>query len=87
MKDIELKYKFQVEDDTDLEELNKFLFNKINAAIKDYYEVVINKDYFKSMPMTDDMINDMIAGFPEEEQVAFLQEIFGVNWREHYQGK
>lgn len=85
MQDIELKYKFQVEDDTNLEELNKFLFNKINAAIKDYYEVVINKDYFKTMPVS--MIDDVIAGFSEQEKVTFLQEIFGANWQEYYQVK
>lgn len=46
-----------------------------------------NDNYFKSTPMTDDMINDMIAGLSEQKKVEFLQKIFGKDWQEHYQGK
>lgn len=36
--------------------------------------------------MTDNMINDAIAGLSQQEKVAYLQSVFGKDWQEHYQG-
>jgi len=46
----------------------------------------MREPYFGTVRITDDLLNDAIAGLPQQEKVAFLQQLFGKDWQEHYQG-
>lgn len=54
-----------------------------NVLLPDLVEVL---SYSTPIMLTDDQVNDAIAGLGQMENVAYLQKIYGVNWKEHYQG-